>query len=79
MADRILIAVDPAELTALRDELAALRRAIEAVQMTPAPDWMPIQDYARRVGRSTKTVRTWIRGGSLETRRDGSVIMVRVK
>lgn len=74
----IMIAVDPAALQALTDEVAALRRAVERVQMTPAPAWVTVADYAVRVGRTEKTVREWVREGKVESRRDGTVLMIRV-
>ena len=74
---RTLIAVDAGELQALRDEMAALRRAVEAVQMAPRPEWLTIPVYAAKVGRTAKTVRRWINEGSVETRQDGSVTLVR--
>lgn len=74
---RTMIAVDAGELQALRDEMTALRRAIEAVQMAPRPEWLTIPDYAAKVGRTAKTVRRWVNEGSIETRQDGSVTLVR--
>lgn len=77
MGERILIAVDASVLDAIQAELAALRRCIEAVQMAPRPDWLTVEDYAALVGRTTKTVRAWVREGRLDTKREGSVLMIR--
>jgi len=74
---RIMIAVDAGELAALREEMAAMRRAIEGSRITPAPDWITIGEYADRIGRTRKTVRNWIRDGKIETRREGTITMVR--
>ncbi|WP_273687318.1 hypothetical protein [Ketogulonicigenium vulgare] len=73
----IMIAVDQRELQSLRDEMTALRRAIEGVTMTPRPEWISLATYAEQVGRSEKTVRNWIRDGKLDTKRQGTVIMVK--
>lgn len=77
MTERIMIAVDAAELVALREEVAALRRSIEAVQMAPRPDWLSLDEYAAQVGRTSKTVRAWVRDGRLDTKREGSRLMIR--
>lgn len=77
MGERMMIAVDAAELAAIRQELSALRRSIEAVQMAPRPEWLGVDDYATLVGRTTKTVRAWVREGRLDTKREGSVLMIR--
>lgn len=75
---RTLIAIDPTELQALRDELAALRRAIESVSMSPRPQWVTVAEYAKMRGKTPKTVRNWINAGQIETKREGSVTLVRV-
>lgn len=74
---RIMIAVDQAELAALRAEMAALRRAVEGVRMTPLPEWVTVPEYAARMGRSTKTVRNWIREGRLDSKREAGILVVR--
>lgn len=74
---RIMIAVDEARLDAIMSELAALRREIAGVRMAPAPEWLPLPDYAEKVGRTTKTVRNWVRDGLVESKRDGNVLMIR--
>lgn len=77
MADQIMIATDAARIAALEAKIDTILRKLDAVQMTAAPAWVPLSDYAAKVGRSTKTVRNWIRSGRIETRRDGNVTMVR--
>lgn len=73
----MMIAVDAAEITALRDEIRALREEIRAVRITPLPEWIPVPEYAAKVGVTTRTVRNWIISGQLETYRHGSKVMVR--
>lgn len=75
---RTLIAIDPTELQSLRDELAALRRAIEKVALSPRPQWVTVAEYAEMRGKTAKTVRNWINAGQVETKRQGSVTLVRV-
>lgn len=77
MGERIMIAVDQSELAALREEMAAIRRALEGVQMAPRPDWLTVDAYAAQLGRTPKTVRAWVREGRLDSRREGSVLMIR--
>jgi len=72
-----LIAADPARLAAMEAKMDAILRRLDAVQMMPAPAWVSLHDYARRVGRTEKTVRNWIRAGKIETRREGTAIMVK--
>lgn len=77
MGARTLIAVDEGALAALIAEVAAIRRALEAVQMQPRPEWVPLAEYAAQVGRSQRTVRSWVRAGQVESRRDGGVTLIR--
>lgn len=72
-----MIAADPERLAAMEAKMDAILRKLEAVQMTPAPAWLTLPEYARRVGRTEKTVRNWIRAGRIETRREGTAIMVK--
>ena len=73
-----MIAVDPAALQALRDEIAALRQSIEAVSLSAKPEWLTVKDYAAMIGRSEKTVMRRIAEGSVEVKHVGGVRMVRI-
>lgn len=75
---RTLIAVDPEALAALHAEVAALRRAVEAVTMQPKPEWVTIDEYAKMIGRSRKTVLRRIAEGRVEVKHVGGVRMIRV-
>jgi len=79
MAAQTLIAIDPAALQSIRDELAALRRSIEAVNMTAQPEWMTVNDYAAFIGKSRKTVLRYIEAGQIETAHMCGARMVRVQ
>lgn len=73
-----LIAIDPQALDALRVEIARLHKRLDAVQMAPRPEWITVGDYAEHVGRTKRTVRNWINEGSVETKREGGVTLVRI-
>ena len=74
---QILIAIDPAELTALREEIARLARKIEGATVKPRDEWEPLPQHAARIGVQTQTVRKWIREGKIDSRRNGGVTYVR--
>jgi predicted site-specific integrase-resolvase len=42
----------------------------------PKSQWLTIVDYASKVGKSTDTVRRWIRGGLLETKAEGHTRLI---
>lgn len=74
---RMMIAVDQGELQQLRAEVRELTRLLTGAKVTPLPQWQPLADYAARLGKSEKTIRNWVRAGKLETRREGSVLMIK--
>lgn len=78
MTARTLIAVDESALVALTAEVAALRRAVEAVRMQPRPEWLPLADYAAQMNRTPRTVREWVSSGRVESRREGGVLLIRI-
>ncbi|SEB77721.1 helix-turn-helix domain-containing protein [Rhodobacter sp. 24-YEA-8] len=73
----MMIAVDQAVMLKLLDEMAALRRAVERVNMTPKSEWITISECAELLGRTPKTIREWVREGKIESRRQGTVLMVK--
>lgn len=73
-----LIAIDPQALDALRVEIARLHKRLDAVQMAPRPEWVTVTDYAAHVKRTKRTVRNWINEGSVDTKREGGVTLVRL-
>ncbi len=73
-----MIVVDAGQLLALIDEVAALRRAVEQVQIQPRPDWMTVRQYAVSIGRHIRTVNRRIAEGQLECKAIGGERMVRV-
>ena len=75
---QMMIAIDETVLTGIQQELAALRALLERVEMTPKPNWLPVTAYAKQVGKSEKTIRNWVRDGRVESRRDGTVLMIRL-
>lgn len=74
---RIMVAVDPDALNALREELAALRNEIRGVRMEAKPEWLPAADYAKSRGVTRRTVLNWVAKGEVESRREGSKLFVR--
>lgn len=72
-----LVAVDPEALQKLTEEVAALRAAIRSVHMSPAPEWVPVNDYAKTAGVTRRTVMNWIERGQIDSRRHGAKVMVR--
>ncbi|RWR28799.1 DNA-binding protein [Sinirhodobacter populi] len=73
----MLLAFGSDELAALRADIAALRAEIAQVRMTPMDEWIKVQEYAKIVGRSERTVREWIKSGQVESKRTGGVLLVR--
>lgn len=73
-----LIAIDANALESLRSEIHRLHKRLDAVQMTPRPEWLTVGEFADHVGRTKRTVRNWINEGSVETKREGGVTLVRV-
>ncbi|MDD8024568.1 MAG: hypothetical protein PHX82_15850 [Paracoccaceae bacterium] len=61
----------------MAERLERIERALAGVQMQPREEWLTVVDYAALVGRSPRTVRKWIDAGRVETKRAGSVVMVR--
>lgn len=74
---RMMIAIDQGELQQLRAEVRELTRLLSGVKLTPLPQWQPLAEYAARVGKSEKTIRNWVREGTVESRREGSVLMIK--
>ena len=75
---KIMVAIDPDALEALRQELAALRSEIRGVRMSAAPEWMDAAAYAKERGVTRRTVMNWIARGEIDSRRAGSKTEVRI-
>ncbi|MDO6591566.1 MULTISPECIES: hypothetical protein [Rhodobacterales] len=73
-----LIAIDPAAIDALTAEIKRLHQRLDAVEMTPRPDWVTVKEYASHIGRSLRTVTRRIDAGELEIRNECGVRMVRI-
>lgn len=73
-----LIAVDPTAIEALTAEIKRLHQRLDAVEMTPRPDWVTVKEYATLIGRSLRTVTRRIDAGELEIRNECGVRMIRV-
>jgi hypothetical protein len=68
--------VESKTLVGIMAELAALNKRLDGVDMVPKSQLLSILDYASKVGKSTDTVRRWIRGGSLETKTEGRTRLI---
>ena len=68
--------VESDTLVEIRAELAALHKRLDSVDMVPKSQWLSIVDYASKVGKSTATVRRWIRAGMLETKPEGHTRLI---
>ena len=75
---KTMIAIDQAEIEALHSKIDALHQAISQVNMTPRAQWVPVAEYAKMRGKTARTIRNWIRAGHIETKREGSVTLVKV-
>jgi hypothetical protein len=73
-----LIAVDPDALDRLFSEITRLHKRLDAVQMTPTPEWLTIPEYAAHVGKTQRTIRNWKDEGSIQTKVEGKTTLVRV-
>ncbi|GFE51572.1 hypothetical protein So717_33250 [Roseobacter cerasinus] len=70
-----LIAIEQADLDAIRLELRELNRRLDEVQMQPKPEFIPMKDYAAKIGKSIDTVKR--RLPSLESKVEAGVTMIR--
>lgn len=73
-----LIAIDPNALNDLLSEVRRLNKRLDAVEMTPRPEWMTVDHFAAFIGKHRRTVIRRIEDGSLECREIAGVRMVRV-
>ena len=73
-----LIAIDPSALDSLRMEIVRLHRRLDGVTMAPRPEWVTVAEYAEKVGRTKRTVRNWIDAGTVDTKVEGKVLLVRI-
>lgn len=74
---KTMIAVDPDALAELHAKMDALNAKLDAVRMTPEPEWLPAADYAKQAGVTRRTVMNWIAAGRIESSRHGRTVMVR--
>lgn len=74
---KIMVAVDPDALEALHAKLDALTARLDAIRMTPAPEWVPASEYAKHAGVTRRTVMNWVAAGRIESSRHGATVMVR--
>jgi hypothetical protein len=73
-----LIAIDANALADLRQEVSRLHKRLDAVQMTPRPEWVTVAEFAEIIGKSRRTVLRRIQEGELESKNIAGARMVRV-
>lgn len=78
MQPKMMIAIDPDALEALHNKLDALTAEIRAVRMSPSPEWVTANEYAKQMGVTRRTVTNWISRGEIQSSRRGATLMVRV-
>jgi hypothetical protein len=72
-----MIAIDPDALDALTIELSRLHKRLDAVEMTPRPTWLTVNDCAKAIGKDRKTVIRRIKAGRIEAKEICGERMVR--
>lgn len=58
-------------IEAMESRIERLCAAIEAVQVQREPEWMKVNDYAKRFEITPRTVNRWIDEGKLKARGSG--------
>lgn len=72
-----LIAIDANALAKLCKEVSRLHERLDAVDITPRPEWVTVGEFAQKVDRSPRTVTRWIDAGQVESKTIAGVRMVR--
>ena len=70
--------IDPAEIAALRADIADLKAALQAATVIPAPEWVTVADAARRQNVSTDTIRRRVAQGIIQAKGAGKMKRVKV-
>lgn len=78
MGAQTLIAVDADSLDALRAEVRQLREMLAGATIIPAPQWLPVGEAAKALGRDRTTINRWIALGRLEAKDTGGRRLVKV-
>lgn len=73
-----LIAIDATALDALVSEVRALRQEIQAVRVSPQPEWFTVAEAAARLSVSTATIRRKVASGEYEAKGSGKGRLVRL-
>ena len=72
-----LLTISEADLARIEAALAALATRLDRVEMRPKPEWLTLDEYAARIGRSKRTVQRYIDAGRLDTKSECGVVMIR--
>lgn len=74
-----LAIIDVSALDDMRQEIAALRRAIESATIKPAPEWVSVSEAASLRGCSASTISRLIASGRMEAKGAGKSRLVKVR
>jgi hypothetical protein len=74
-----LVIHDPSpELFEILRILKDLQAKLNAVTMVPKPEWVTMADYAKHIGKSSRTIKRWIEAGQVEAKKVGQTWMIKL-
>lgn len=76
MSKQTLITIEQADLDQITDRLAAIEAMLKSCDLTPKPEWVTINEAAKRLGRHPSTIRRHL--ASMEQKEVGGKILVRL-
>jgi excisionase family DNA binding protein len=66
------------QLDMMMEELKRLHRRLDAVELTPKPEWLTVIEYAKLIGKGERTVIRMIQSGKLEIKHTGGIRLIHV-
>ncbi|MFQ1700803.1 hypothetical protein ACJ5NV_09420 [Loktanella agnita] len=72
-----LLAIPADDFQRLLAEVAQISKKLDTLHATPQPEWFTVADYAKLIGRSTRTVLRRVDDRSIQSRIVAGVRMVR--
>ena len=78
MTDQAFTLVPVERLDRMESLLRDLASRLEGATVTPAPEWLTLNEYAKRIGKTRRTVKNWKDAGKLETKIENGETLVRV-
>ncbi len=77
MTEKILITVDPDALPGLCSKIDSPLAEIRNIRRSPMRELIAAHEYAKSVGRTTRTVSNWVKTGKIESKRHGRTLLIR--